>query len=347
MKTKKKESKISHFSFEERVKIETYLGEDLSKRKIAEKMCRSPKAVRKEIVRNSVRGTYTALKAQVKSYQRRWRVQKDVLKIAVNSVLRKYVETHLKQYWSPESISGRLKYVDRHLPYIGKDAVYAYVASVHGRSLEQYLWWKGKKYKPGIPREMIENRIMIDERPKSVDTRHYYGDWEGDFIVSGKNGSGALLVLVERKSRYVIIWKLPDRRIATVNAVLKLTFGGGQLVTRSLTVDNDISFRMHEEMSEIIGAPVFFCHPYHSWEKGAVEKMNQLIRRFVPKRSDISKVSEDTIRWIEGILNNKPLECLQFKTPAEMFARGAKLKTFVVQKMIPSYYSLTQAGWGL
>ena len=336
-----------HFSFEERVKIEAYIGEGLSKRNIAEKLDRSPRAIRKEIARNSVRGRYTALKAQVKSYQRRWRVQKDVLKIAVNSVLRKYVEPHLKQYSSPESISGRLKYVDRHLPYVGKDAVYAYVSSVHGRSLEQYLWWKGKKYKQSIPREMIANRTMIDERPKSIDARRYYGDWEGDFIVSGKNGSGALLVLVERKSRYVIIWKLPDRKITTVNAVLKLTFGGGQLIMRSFTIDNDISFRMHEEMSEIIGAPVFFCHPYHSWEKGAVEKMNQLIRRFVPKRSDISKVSEDTIRWIEGILNNKPLECLQFKTPAEMFARSAKLKTFVVKKMIPSYYSLTQAWWGL
>ena len=257
----------------------------------------------------------------------------------------KYVDTHLREYWSPESISGRLKYVDRHLPYVGKDAVYAYVASVHGRQLEQYLWWKGKTYKPSIPREMIANRTMIDERPKSVDSRHYYGDWEGDFIVSGKNGSGALLVLVERKSRYVVIWKLPDRRIATVNAVLQLTFGGGQLVMRSFTIDNDISFRMHEEMSEIIGAPVFFCHPYHSWEKGAVEKMNQLIRRFIPKRTDISKVPEENIRWIEGILNNKPLECLQFKTPAELFARSAKLKTFVVEKMMPGYYQLTEAGW--
>ena len=345
MKTTRKRNKMAHFSFEERVRIEIYLGEGLSKRKIANRLCRTHGAVQKEIARNSVRGRYTALKAQVKSYQRRWRVQKDVLKIAVISVLRKYVETHLQQYWSPESISGRLKYVDKHLPYVGKDAVYAFVASVHGRSLERYLWWKGKKYKLSIPREAILGRTMIDERPKSVDTRRYYGDWEGDFIVSGKDGSGALLVLVERKSRYVIIWKLPDRKIATVNAVLGLTFGGGQLVMRSFTIDNDISFRMHEEMSEIIGAPVFFCHPYHSWEKGAVEKMNQLIRRFVPKRSDISKVSEDTIRWIEGILNNKPLECLQFKTPAEMFARSAKLKTFVVKKMVQSYYSLTEAGW--
>jgi transposase, IS30 family len=346
MKIKKK-SKIAHFSFEERVKIETYLDEGLSKRKIAEKLGRTPRAVRKEIARNSVRNRYRALKAQVKSYQRRWKVQKDVLKIAMNSLLQKYVEKNLKQYWSPESISGRLKYVDRHLPYVGKDAVYAYVASVHGRSLEKYLWWKGKKHKPRIPREVILNRTMIDERPKSVETRHYYGDWEGDFIVSGKDGSGALLVLVERKSRYVIIWKLFDRKIATVNSILSHVFGGGQLVMRSLTLDNDISFRMHEEMSILIGAPVFFCHPYHSWEKGQVEKMNQLIRRFIPKRTDISKVPDDKIRWVEGILNNKPLECLQFKTPAEMFARSAKLKTFVTKKMIPSYYSLTQVGWGL
>ena len=87
--------------------------------------------------------------------------------------------------------------------------------------------------------------------------------------MSGKDGSGALLVLVERKSRYVIIWKLPDRKIATVNAVLKLTFGGGQLVTRSLTVDNDISFRMHEEMSKIIGAPIFFATPIIHGRRGS------------------------------------------------------------------------------
>ena len=347
MKTNKGKSKNTHFSFEERVKIETYLGEGLGRRAIARKISRTPRSVREEIKRNSVRGRYTAVKAQVKSYQRRWRTQKDVLKIAVSSVLKEYVETHLREYWSPESISGRLKYVDRHLPYVGKDAIYAYVASVHGRQLEQYLWWKGTKHKPRIAREGIPNRTMIDERPKSVDTRHYYGDWEGDFIVSGKDGSGALLVLVERKSRYVIIWKLPNRKVVTVNSILSHVFGGGQLVMRSLTLDNDISFRMHEEMSEIIGAPVFFCHPYHSWEKGTVEKMNQLIRRFIPKGADISKVPDEKVRWVEGILNNKPLECLQFRTPAEMLRRSAKLKAFVAEKMVPSYYPLTTTGWVL
>lgn len=341
----KKKKKFAQIKFAERVKIETYLGEGFSKRKIAEKLGRDPKAVREEIRQNKVRGKYIAVKAQVKSYQRRWRAKSQVLKVAKDSALQKYVEDRLKEYWSPEGISGRLKYVEKKLPYAGKDAIYAYVKSPHGRPLEKYLWWKGKKWKPRVPREMIPNRTMIDQRPESVGKRRYFGDWEGDFIVSGKRGSGALLVLVERKSRYVIIWKLPDRKVATVNYVFNVIFGGGSLAVRTLTLDNDTAFRLHEEMSKMIGAPVFFCHPYHSWEKGAVEKMNQSIRRFIPKGTNISKVPEKKIQKVEKILNNRPYECLKFRTPCEVVARSAKLKAFVEKKTKPAYYSLAFAGW--
>ena len=174
----KKRSKNAHFSFEERVKIETYIDEGLSKRKIAERLCRTPKAVRKEIARQQrarqvlrPEGTDEVIPAPMENTEGCTENRSELTSAKV-------CETHLKQYWSPESISGRLRYVDRHLPYVGKDAIYAYVASVHGRSLERYLWWKGKKYKPRIPREVILNRTMIDELPKSVDSRHYYGDWE-------------------------------------------------------------------------------------------------------------------------------------------------------------------------
>ena len=341
-----KEKKFAQFSFEERVKVETFLGEGFSKREIAKRLARDPSSVRYEIQANKVRGKYVALKAQVKSYQRRWRAKFQVLKIAMDKVLKEYVETHLKEYWSPEGISGRLKYVDTNLPYVGKDAIYAYIESVNGRPLEQYLWWRGKKFKPRIPREIIPNRTMIDKRPKSVDGRAYFGDWEGDFIVSGKDGTGALLVLVERKSRYVIIWKLPNRKVATVNFILGEIFGGGSLVIRTLTVDNDVSFRLHEEMSRLIGAPIFFCHPYHSWEKGTVEKMNQMIRRFIPKGADISKVTDEKIREVERIMNNRPYECLKFKTPSEIMARSAKLKSFVETRIKSIYYSLIPTKWG-
>lgn len=343
---KKDKNKFAHFSFEERVKIETLLDEAMSKRDIAKKLRRDPKSVREEIKRNGVRGSYQAVKAHGKSYQRRWRAKCQVLKIAIDTVLQQYVETRLQNYWSPEGISGRLKHVDIHMPYVGKDAIYAYVESVHGRPFERYLWWRGKKHKPHIPREIIPNRIMIDERPKSVEKRTYFGDWEGDFIVSGKNGSGALLVLVERKSRYVIVWKLPNRKVATVNYILGVIFGGGSLVVRTLTIDNDVSFRLHEEMSTFIGAPVFFCHPYHSWEKGTVEKINQMIRRFVPKRTDISKVSYEKIREVERILNNRPYECLKFRTPSEVVMRSAKLKSFIETRIVSQRYLLIQASWG-
>lgn len=341
---KANKNKFVQLSFEDRVKIETLLEEGVSKRGIARKLKRDPKAIRYEIKRNKVRGKYSAVKAELKSYQRRWRAKFQVLKIAMDKELKKYVEDHLKEYWSPEGIAGRLKYVDIHLPYVGKDAVYAYIDSVHGRKLEKFLWWRGKKHKPRVPREVIPNRTMIDDRPKSVENRHYFGDWEGDFIVSGKDGTGALLVLVERKSRYVIIWKLKDRKVATVNHILGEIFGGGSLVVRTLTVDNDISFRLHEEMSGLIGAPVFFCHPYHSWEKGTVEKMNQMIRRFIPKRTNISKVSEKKIREVKEILNNRPYECLKFKTPYEVLERSAKLKMFVNTKIKSIYYPLILAG---
>ena len=342
--TKKKESS-PQFSFAERVRIETYLGEELPKREIARKLNRAPSSVRYEIAKNSVRKAYTAEKAHIKAYQRRWRAKSQVLKVAIDKMLRTYVTQAIKQYWSPEAIAGRIQFVDRHIPRVGKDAIYSFLESVHGRQLQDYLWLKGMKRKRSVPRVTIDGRIMIDKRPRSVASRRYFGDWEGDFIVSGKSGSGALLVLVERKSRYVIIRRLRDRSIATVNGALGEIFGGGQLVINSLTLDNDISFRKHEEMSGLIGAPVFFCHPYHSWEKGSVEKMNQLIRRFVPKRSDVSKVSVKRIKEIECILNNRPLKCLRFLMPSEVLARDAVLQSFVFESTWSKHYEFTNLGW--
>ena len=236
----------------------------------------------------------------------------------------------LKRFWSPEGIAGRITYVEKSLPSLGKDAVYAFIGSPYGGPLEQYLWYRGKKKKPHVPRSNLTNRTFIDDRPKSVGLRRFFGDWEVDFIVSGKRGSGALLVLVERKSRYVIIVKLLDRKVATINFVLERLVGA-QLHVRSITIDNDVCFRHHPQMSQILGAPIFFCHPYHSWEKGQVEKMNQMIRRFIPKGTNIAKVSEKKIAWVQDILNGRPYKCLGFYTPAEVAAEHPKLKKFVAR----------------
>lgn len=285
-----------------------------------------------------VRGTYKAEKAHLKAIQRRWRAKSQVLKVAITKVLKEYVNEKTKAYWTPELIAGRIAHVDTHLPRVGKDAIYAHLESPHGRPLERYRWHKGRAYKARIPRTHIANRTSIDKRPKNVATRRSYGHWEGDFIVSGKRGSGALLVLVERKSRYLIIRKLPDRKVSTVNTVIADTFGCGQLVVDSLTIDNDISFQKHEEMSALIGAPIYFCHPYHSWEKGAVEKISQLIRRFIPKSTNIAHVSETRVEEVERMLNNRPMKCLSYLTPTEALARSPRLKEYVEDIVQKEYY---------
>jgi len=330
MKKKDKASakKHTHFSYEERVKIETYLDDGLGVCEIARRLCRPKGSVSDEVRRNKVKGRYSAEKAQLKAYQRYWRARHQHLKVVMHDGLRHYVQEKIKKFWSPEGIAGRLTYVEKALPSLGKDAVYAFVGSPYGRNLEQYLWYRGKKKKPHIPRGNLTNRTFIDGRPKSVGLRRFFGDWEADFIVSGKRGSGALLVLVERRSRYVIIVKLPDRKVATINFVLERLIGA-QLHVRSVTIDNDVCFRHHEEMSKILGAPIFFCHPYHSWEKGQVEKMNQMIRRFIPKGTNIAKVPEKKIAWVQDILNGRPYKCLGFYTPAEIAAGHPKLKKFV------------------
>jgi IS30 family transposase len=324
----KENKKGAHFSYEERVKIETYLGESMGVQKIAGRLHRPKSSISDEINRNSVKGVYVAKKAHEKARQRRRRAKFQQLKVMAHDGLRKFVDEKLKKFWSPEGIAGRLTYVEKGLPALGKDAVYAYIGSSYGGPLEQYLWYRGKKKKPHIPRSNLTNRTFIDDRPKSIGLRRFFGDWEADFIVSGKRGSGALLVLVERKSRYVIIVKLLDRKVVTINFVLERLIGA-QLHVRSVTIDNDVCFRHHPEMSKILGAPIYFCHPYHSWEKGSVEKMNQMIRRFIPKGTNIAKVSERKIAWVQDILNGRPYKCLGFYTPAEIAAEHPKLKKFV------------------
>ena len=143
----KQKTSNKQFGYEERVKIETFLEEKHGVNYIGRKLNRSKGSVSEEIKRNSVKGIYTAKKAQLKAYQRRWRAKYQVLKIAINSKLQDYVEDKIHRYWSPEGISGRIKFIETNFDYVGKDAIYSYVKSVHGRNLEKFLWYKGKKWK--------------------------------------------------------------------------------------------------------------------------------------------------------------------------------------------------------
>ncbi|HEY4511404.1 MAG TPA: IS30 family transposase [Candidatus Paceibacterota bacterium] len=312
-----------HLNLYERQRIEKYLKVKKSLRFIARKLDRSVSSISDETKQNSVNGKYSAEKADFKAYQKRWRSKTQCMKVNMDPDLKKFVINSMeKDHQSPEGISGRLRHVEKDFQYASTKAIYKFVKSSNGRQVERYLYSKAVHKKSGRKRDTpitIDGRTMIDERPKKVENRLEFGHYEGDFIESGKDGKGSLLVLVERKTRYPFLLYLEDRSNRNVNRLIEEILHG--LPVKSFTVDNDISFQKHEELSELIEAAVFFCHPQSPHEKGTVENRNKAIRRYVKKKTDLSSYPKEFISEVERKLRDRFMECLRFKTPREAFAR--------------------------
>ena len=310
----------SHFCLYERQRIERYLRNKKSLRFIADKLERGVSNISNEVKQNSTNGTYNAKKAHLKSYTKRKYSKIQLLKVAKDSRLREFVEVNIKNDQSPEGISGRIKNIKKDLPSVSPKAIYKFVYSVYGRQIERHLYHRAVKKKGGSKRGrsvLIDGRTTIEERPRKVGNRIEFGHYEGDFIESGKDGKGSLLVLVERKTRYPFIKYLENRDTATVNQATANLLAG--LPVNSLTIDNDISFQKHKELSEILRATIYFCHPQAPHEKGTVENRNKAIRRYVKKRSDLSKYDLSYFAMVEDKLRTRFMECLGFKTPKEAF----------------------------
>lgn len=318
-------TQFRHFSSEERKQIEYWLKKQKSLRQIADLLERSVSSISDEIQRNKVKGIYNSQKANHKAYVRRKDSKIQCLKVVMNPVLRNYVETNIIAHQSPEGISGRLKHVETRIPYASTKAVYKFIWSPHGRRIEKNLYSMAVKKKSGPKRDksvVIDGRTMIDQRPKYIEKRRQFGHFEGDFIESGKDGKGSILVLVERKTRYPFLRRLENRDTAAVNATIQGLLEG--IMVKSLTIDNDVSFQKHERLSNLIGADIFFCHPFASYEKGTVENRNKAIRRYMPKRTDLSTCSEEYIQWVETILRNRFMKCLRYQTPEEAWQKESK-----------------------
>ena len=171
----------------------------------------------------------------------------------------------------------------------------------------------------------------IDDRPKEVAGRDVYGHGEIDLVVSGKGmGSAALLTLIERKTRKLIIRKIKDKTHASVlRAINGIERSMGKEAFRimflSITADNGSEFLDYAALEQSVKTRsrrthIYYAHPYSSWERGANENVNRIVRRFIPKGCDISRYTCADIRKIEGWINNDPRKILNFKTAEELFA---------------------------
>lgn len=286
-----------------------------SLREIGSALKRSVSTISEEIKKNSVKGKYDPSKAQHKSYVRRHSASFRGQRIINHGNLRSFVESNLLDGQSPEAISGRLKYREKFLPYVSKDAIYQYLRSPYGKIIGLNL---KKKKRPRGRRKAAElkDRIFIDKRPKIIEDRRRIGDTEADFIASGRSGKGILLTVACRKLRTAFLEIIYDVSIDNVHeSFLKIKKRFPEMKTA--TTDNDILFRMHKILEKLLEIKIYFCHPYHSWEKGSIENLNKYVRKHIPKGSDLSRYDEEFISIVEEKCNERFMKCLKYKTPEE------------------------------
>lgn len=313
----KKSKKFAHLSKSDRNEIKILLDKKYSQRDIAKTLNRSNSTISEEIKLGSVRGAYDPFKANHKAYVRRQKSKYQGMHIVGDKDMNKFVDEGLLDDLSPGAIAGRLKAKEKDIVGVSKDSIYRYVKSAYGRKIEAYRKKKKQRRRKRITiHPSLQDRVFIDKRPKNINTRQHIGDMEGDFVVSGKGGSGILLVVVDRKTRVAFLELIIKASISAVHeAFVRIKQRFSEM--KSLTLDNDILFRKHVELGTLLGVAIYFCHPYHSWEKGTVENVNKYIRRDIQKGTDLSKLTTSFIVSLEEKLNRRPMKCLGYATPKE------------------------------
>jgi IS30 family transposase len=235
------------------------------------------------------------------------------------------IYSRLCEGWTPEQIAGRLSIKEK-IYTVSHETIYQFIYKFHvdWTSLlprKHAPRWHKKMGKKLSKREMIPNRISILERPSDIDKKETFGQWEGDSIVCSQS-TVSLNVMVERQTQYVSIRRVENRGPEATNQAMEDSLKRFKAEDRqSITLDNGIEFKYHEKLKKALGIDTYFCQPYHSWEKGLVEQINGLIRRFLPKKTDLSMITKKEIGVIEFLLNSRPRKLLKWETPAEVFSR--------------------------
>ena len=305
-----------HLTAADRGKIEAFLQQNYNPTVIAAKLNRDVSVISREINNRSTPNGYFADVAQL-DYETK-RKQSLWLGKIVHSSTRNFIIEKLSVGWSPEQISGYMKRMGRS-DYVCHETIYKFIYSdpycVQGK-VHQYLRygrkarkkWNGRRKH----RSKIPNRVSIHKRPNISGE---FGHWEGDSVIYPYKK--AINTLNELQSGYVEFMLL-ERKTAdlTAQAMSKKL---SKHPAKTLTVDNGSEFTKHEEVTNATGIEVYFCDPYSSWQRGANENANGLLRGYLPKRHNINELTQDELDEIALELNNRPRKRLGYKTPAETY----------------------------
>lgn len=231
------------------------------------------------------------------------------------------VEKLLRQEWSPEQISGRLKMEQK--IGISHEWIYQHVLADKraGGDLYKHLRCqkqRRKRYGTYNRRGKLLNCRSIEERPAVVNQRKRLGDWEVD-TVFGKDPKQALVTLTERKSRFTLLGKVSQRTAQAVQDQICRLLLPVQDKVHTLTSDHGKEFAYHEQIAQLLQLKYYFAHPYAAWERGANENTNGLLRQYFPKKCDLQQVARKDMNLAMSRLNFRPRKSLRFKTPFEVF----------------------------
>jgi IS30 family transposase len=305
-----------HFSKHERNELSVLLKRGYSYSDIAQALGKSHSSVSREVKKNSVKGVYDPAKAHQKARTRRKGSKYQNMKINESPVFLKFLEEKLQVGWTPEQIAGRWNR-DHAKPQFSFKSIYKYLYSIYGQRLCRYLlskqYSRRKRTGRGRNRFRIKNRVSIERRPKVVNERRRFGDFEGDVLGSSRTNQERLPALVERVSRKLFAVKVPRLKYAVDG--FKNMLKPYRDILKSVTFDNGPENARHLEL----GCPTYFCHPYSAWEKGQIENTLGRLRRFVKKKSSLSLYSDQDISAFVERMNETPRKCLGFRTPNEIF----------------------------
>jgi IS30 family transposase len=309
----------THLTLEERERLASLKAEGLSLRAVAARLGRAASTVSRELRRNALpKGGYLPVHAEGCYLERRQRPAV----LEQDAKLRRFVRERLLEGWTPEQIAGWLKRgEERGLRAAATETIYAFINRPGQRG--EKLWKllprgraKRGRRRARQPRSAIAERRSIHDRPAAVQERKDAGHWEGDLLICRR--TRPVLVLKERKTRFVLAARLAGKSAAETVAVLMAVFRRlDPRLRSSVTFDNDTAFARHGLLASACAMATWFCDAYASWQKGAVENANGRLRRDLPRDLDLDALSEAELQEIVLTHNLTPRKCLGFLTPVQ------------------------------
>lgn len=321
-------SQYQQLTEDDRIEIYAMKQAGKSQAYIAKQLTVHPSTISRELARNTGLRGYRPRQAHRLATKRRHCSAKAV-KMTPETIA--YIEQKIRVEHSPEQIAGRMKVDPSYQgPCVSHERIYQHLwqDKAQGGTLYQFLRIAGhkkkrKRYGKHDFRGIIPDRIGIEQRPKIVDAKKRFGDWEADTLI-GKHHKGAIVSLVERKSQFALLGQVHHKTAEAVKTVIIKQLSPYRKRVHTITTDNGREFASHGSIASKLKADVYFAQPYQSWQRGLNEQVNGLVRQYLPKKTDLRHTTEQELGHIMNRLNHRPRKLLGFKTPYEVFCNQSK-----------------------